>query len=359
MIAITGGGTGGHIFPNIAVIEALRDRGGGRVFWIGKKRSSEEKEAENAGVAFYGIRAGKLRRYFSVKNIFDVFNIIAGFLQSLIILGRLKPQVLFSKGGFVSVPPAAAARMLGIPVITHESDIIPGLANRIISRTASLVCVSFEKTAQYFPGKRVEITGNPVRAVVERGNRQKGLEFLGFDETTPVVLVIGGSLGAAFLNRIVREMVSGNDVPFRVAHQCGRGNIDTELLGRRGYRQFEFIFREIGDVLAAADIVVSRAGAGAIFEICCCGRPSVLIPLPREQSRGEQIQNAAFVKEKGAAVVVQEHSIDGRRLLEILTVLLADRKKLAEMGKNASSLYRHRAHEKIAELILNELKYKK
>ncbi|MFW6180289.1 MAG: undecaprenyldiphospho-muramoylpentapeptide beta-N-acetylglucosaminyltransferase [Spirochaetota bacterium] len=395
MIAVTGGGTGGHVFPNVAVVEELRRRGESRLIWIGDRRGPEREAARRLEVPFYGIRTGKLRRYLSLRNFRDLFSVAAGFFGSLRVLASTRPRVLFSKGGFVSVPPALAAWVLRIPVVTHESDILPGLATRMISRVAATVCVSFPGTVAFFPAGRAVLTGNPVRGLIREGDAGRGRRFLGVDTRgvsprgadpigsgwhrvgprAPLVLVLGGSQGAASLNRAVRALAGIGGLSFVLVHQCGRGNLRAgpgggeavpreaaatreaavpRVGGRGGYLPYEFFGEEMGDVLAAADLVVSRAGAGALSEIACAGKPSVLVPLPRSGSRGEQITNARFFADSGAAVLLPDEQLSARALEQVIRELLSDRAALEEMGWRARSLYVDRAEAAIVDLLLEK-----
>jgi UDP-N-acetylglucosamine--N-acetylmuramyl-(pentapeptide) pyrophosphoryl-undecaprenol N-acetylglucosamine transferase len=351
LVAITGGGTGGHIFPNIAVIEELLRRNRTRVLWIGQKGGNEEEWARRIGVPYYGIRSGKLRRYLSIKNAFDVFHVLIGTVQSFFILRKKRPDILFSKGGFVSVPPVIASGLLGVPIITHESDITPGLATRIIARYASVVCVSFEKSRVSVPRGRLEYTGNPVREAVKQGEAEAGRSFLGFEQQKRIVTIIGGSQGASSLNNAVWEMITYGEPPFNLVHQCGPGNIRAGYDSLSHYRQFEFIGREIGDVLAASDFIVSRAGAGALYEIGFMAKPSLLIPLPRTGSRGEQVENARFFQENGASDVLRNEELNGKSLYDRLSVLLTDERRLDTMGKRARALCPRTAETKIVDII--------
>jgi len=338
MIVITGGGTGGHIFPNVSVIGELQRRGCENIVWVGEKCGKEEGWAERLGVRYCGILTGKLRRYFSLRNFLDIFLVCAGVFQSFFLFLKLRPDIVFSKGGFVAVPPVCAARLLRIPVVTHESDILPGLATRIIARSARVVCVSWEKTEACFPDKNVVLTGNPIRDVITRGERVRGLSFLGFHESLPVVLVMGGSLGASSLNSAAWDMRDRFDLPFNLVHQCGEGKRRRGQINDPRYRAFEFIRDEMGDVLAAADIVVSRSGAGALFEIGYMKKPAVLVPLPKSKSRGEQLHNARYFEENGAAVVLDDETLSGEILLSTIRILLQDSSRMNDMGRNAASL---------------------
>lgn len=356
MIAVTGGGTGGHTFPNISVIEELRKRGLQDIIWIGKKGGKEKFWAEKIHVPYYGIKTGKLRRYFSIKNFFDIFAIIIGFFQSLLLLLKLKPDLIFSKGGFVSVPPVLAAYILRIQIITHESDINPGLATRVISRFASSVCVSFEKTRGYFSKNKVFHTGNPIRGVIKQGNSERGMKFLNFKEDLPLVFVIGGSLGASSINEAVWEMGGKYDLSFNLVHQCGRGNFRKGYSQSKRYRQYEFFIDEMGDLLAASTIVISRAGAGAVYEIGYMKRPSILIPLPRTKSRGEQIENARYFEKNGASVIILDENLDGEILFKTVTRLLKDNAVLSMMGQKAGSLCKTDAEGSIVDIVESFMK---
>ncbi|MBN2322484.1 MAG: undecaprenyldiphospho-muramoylpentapeptide beta-N-acetylglucosaminyltransferase [Spirochaetes bacterium] len=357
MIAVTGGGTGGHIFPVFALIEELSRRGHRDIVWIGSKAGIERGWAEKAGVRYRGIATGKLRRYFSLRNLTDPFKVVIGLLESFFFFLGKRPQVLFSKGGFVSVPPVLAARLLGIPVVTHESDTVPGLATRIISRGASAICVGFSHTRDAFEGKNVVWTGNPVRSDVLDGDGDRGRSFLGFWDDLPMVFVVGGSLGARILNETVWALC-GETNGFNIVHQCGRGNKKTGMDENRHYRQIEFLEDRMGDVLDAATVVVSRAGAGALYEIASLGKASILIPLPLSASRGEQIENARYFEAHGASVVIANENLTPHALEEAIQSLLADGPRLETMGREAKKLVRKDAASAIAKILEGYLKRK-
>jgi UDP-N-acetylglucosamine--N-acetylmuramyl-(pentapeptide) pyrophosphoryl-undecaprenol N-acetylglucosamine transferase len=352
MIAVTGGGTGGHIFPNVAVIEELQRLGVSDICWIGDRKGKEREWSCTLGVSFYGVRTGKLRRYLSLKNLADIFNVLIGIVQSYRVLRKARPAVLFSKGGFVSVPPAIAAHALHIPIVTHESDMHPGMATRIIAKRARTVCVSFEMSKKFFAEKDVHFTGNPMREAVRGGNRERGLRFLRFSETLPVVTLLGGSLGASSLNEAVFSMLGEHEISFNLVHQCGRGHGRPLSLSHDRYRQYEFISGEMGDVLAASDLVISRAGAGALYEIGLLGIPSILVPLPTSKSRGEQIDNALYFKEHGAAEIIDDGELNGHLLYKCVSSLLSNREGLSEMGRRAASLCKRNAEGEIAHMLV-------
>ena len=316
---LAGGGTGGHIIPNIALINELKDRYGepGRlsILYIGGRGVMERELVRPLGVKYKGIFAGKLRRYFSWRNFLDIFKIPIGIVQSFFILAGFRPSAVFCKGGFVCFPVAVGARILGIPVILHESDVVPGLANRLSARFAKKICVSFEESKKYFPAKKTVVTGNPIRKELLSGNAEDGRSYTAFNDSLPVLLVVGGSQGAEFINNFVWNNLDGLLEQFQVAHICGNNNVKEpyELqkmlkpenrahLGR--YRDFGFVGREMKDLYALCDLIVSRAGAITLGEIDFFGKPAILIPLGKGASRGDQLDNAAvFAKTHNAAVL--------------------------------------------------------
>ena len=325
-VVFTGGGTGGHIFPGLAVAEALSSSLECRIVWLGSAKgvdrkiveSSELYSASPSVLEFIGIPAGKLRRYFSFQNFIDVFKVAAGFIKSFFILLKLKPLFVFSKGGFVSVPPCAAAKFLKIPVITHECDFSPGLATRINSKFANHILVSYQETAELLPASlrsKVIFTGNPVRLSFYSGRPEKGLSFLNIKSDLPVLFVLGGSLGARQLNDLISDSIEYLVKHFVVVHQIGEANMDQgqkikeSLLNSspefaENYKPYPFIKKEMADVLSLSSIVVSRAGANTVWESAAAGKPMILVPLEKGSSRGDQIENAEFFKKKGAAEIL-------------------------------------------------------
>ena len=317
-VVFTGGGTGGHIFPGIAVAEVLKKETAVDIVWIGSNKGNDRKYVESAAIPFYGIPAGKLRRYISFKNIIDIFKVIGGFFAALALLIKLKPSVVFSKGGFVSVPPCAAARCLGIPVITHECDFSPGLATKINARFAKRILTSYKKTADFFPQplrKNIICTGNPVRQAFYQADPDAGKAVIGYTGTKPILFVQGGSSGAAQVNTLIEQSIVFLVEHFFVVHQTGaahssHGEKIKKLLEAAApelissYCFFPFINEDMPNVLACADIIVSRSGANALWEASAAGKPLILIPLEKGSSRGDQVENAAFFAQRGAAVVL-------------------------------------------------------
>jgi UDP-N-acetylglucosamine--N-acetylmuramyl-(pentapeptide) pyrophosphoryl-undecaprenol N-acetylglucosamine transferase len=353
-IVVTGGGTGGHVYPVLAVLDELPPM---RVVWIGSGSQLERRILEGRQLRYYGIPTGKLRRYFSLLNIFDVFRIAAGFVASLLILLREKPNLVFSKGGYVSVPPVAAARLLGIPSLTHESDLRPGLATRINARLADRVLVSFPGSDEFFKQRRrgkVIHTGNPIRKELLGGDGLKGRALFGCPANQPLLLVIGGSLGSASINRLVLQAMDRLRRQCFVVHQLGSGEFDGTQ-AQSNYYPAAYFHDEMPDVFAAADLVLCRSGANTLWELAALGKPSVLIPLPLGSSRGDQIENANFFARAGAATVLQQEGLTSERLAEVVLHLLGNADKLERMGRRALELGRRDAAGRIAQLMLRSV----
>lgn len=333
-IVLTGGGTAGHVTPNIALIPTLK-KYGYEIYYIGSYEGIEKKLIEELNIPYYGISSGKLRRYIDLKNLSDPFKVIKGLAQARHILGRIKPDVIFSKGGFVAVPVVLAAKSRRIPCIIHESDMTPGLANKICIPCAVRVCTNFPETLEHIPAQKAVLTGSPIREELFHGNKQKGLAFCGLNTSKPVILVIGGSLGAVAVNNAVRALLPQILDKFQIIHLCGKGKLDTSLNNKKGYAQFEYINEELPDLMAAADIVISRAGANAICEILALRKPNILIPLSAEASRGDQILNAASFEKQGYSIVIQEENVTNKILLEAINKAYANRDKYIKTMKQS------------------------
>lgn len=322
-IIFTGGGTAGHVTPNLALIGKL-DRSLWKIHYIGTEEGIEaELLKEFPEVEYHAIAWGKLRRYFSWKNFSDPFRVLKGYCQSKRIIKEAKPDVLFSKGGFVSVPVVMAAKGK-CPVICHESDYTPGLSNRIAARFADTVCVTFSDTVELIHGGKGVYTGTPIREALFEGSREKGLAFTGFTGEKPVLLVMGGSSGAAALNEALKQALPELLKTFAIVHLCGKGKADPSMEGP-GLRQYEYIDRELPDLFALADIVLSRAGANAVFELLALHKPAVLVPLPLSASRGDQILNARYFEKKGFAKELPQEEASPERLTKELKDLYAQR----------------------------------
>jgi UDP-N-acetylglucosamine--N-acetylmuramyl-(pentapeptide) pyrophosphoryl-undecaprenol N-acetylglucosamine transferase len=336
VLVFTGGGTAGHVMPNLALAPRLRANGWD-LHYVGSAQGPERSLAENAGLPFHAIATGKLRRYFSIRNFTDPFRVAFGALQAWALLGRLKPDLVFSKGGFVAVPVAYAAALRGIPVVLHESDLTPGLANRLCLPFCRRVCVSFPETLEHLRGAhraKAVLTGSPIRPELFAGDRARGLERLGLSAGKPLLLVMGGSLGARAVNDAVRANLDWILAGHNVVHLCGKGwraPALEEKWGPAGYRQFEFLGAELPDVLAAADRVISRAGANSLFELLALRKPMLLIPLPGRASRGDQILNAESFARRGLAHVLRQEALTGETL----------RAALGALDREAETLRRH------------------
>jgi len=312
-IVLTGGGTAGHVTPNIALLPSLKEAGY-EVFYIGSYDGIEKKLIEDFGVPYYGIATGKFRRYFDLKNVTDPFKVLKGFSEARKILKDLKPDVLFSKGGFVSVPVVRAAASLKIPCIIHESDMTPGLANKLCIPVATKVCCNFPETLNAVPADKAVLTGSPIRAELLKGSKEAGYKLCDFTSDKPVVMVIGGSQGAQSVNIAVREALDSLLQDFQVVHICGKDKMDNLMLSVPGYKQFEYIKSELKDIFAMADVVISRAGANAICELLALKKPNILIPLS-VASRGDQILNANSFESQGFSAVIPEEMLDPMSLV--------------------------------------------
>ncbi len=335
-IILTGGGTAGHVTPNIALLPALKEAGY-EVEYIGSYNGMEKELIEKEGIPYHGISSGKLRRYFDWKNFSDPFRVIHGYGQARSLIKKIKPAIIFSKGGFVSVPVVLAAKSLHVPAIIHESDMTPGLANRIAMRGAVKICCNFPETLKYLPEGKGVLTGSPIRQQLLHGDRQKALEFTGLPGEKPILLIIGGSLGSVFINNAVRGAIDELLERFEIIHLCGKGNLDHSLDGKKGYVQYEYISKELPDLFAAADLVISRAGANAICELIALHKPNILIPLSRNASRGDQILNANSFKKQGFSYVIEEEQVNEKTLSEAIHYVAdhkdAYKKAMAESGQ--------------------------
>ncbi|KTC81382.1 undecaprenyldiphospho-muramoylpentapeptide beta-N-acetylglucosaminyltransferase [Legionella brunensis] len=318
-IVFTGGGTAGHVTPNLALIEILQNSGW-KIDYIGSEDGVEKGMISALNIPYHAVHSGKLRRYFSWKNFLDPIKIFLGISQAYCLLRKLKTDIVFSKGGFVAFPIVVAAWLHRIPVIAHESDMTPGLANRLSFPFVDKICVTFAAAKKHFKKQeKVEITGTPIRTLLFKGSKAKGLALCGFNDKKPCLLVMGGSQGAAPLNNALRQCLSTLCEDYQVIHLCGKGKVENDLLNREGYCQFEYANEELADLFAASDLVISRAGANALYEILALEKPHVLIPLSAKVSRGDQIQNAKYFKEQGISVVVEEENLAPQSLLMAIT----------------------------------------
>ena len=323
-IILTGGGTAGHVTPNIALLPRLKELGYD-IHYIGSYEGIEKKLIEEMQIPYYGISSGKLRRYFDLKNFSDPFKVLKGYAEARRLMKKLKPDIVFSKGGFVAVPVVMAANRAHIPVICHESDMTPGLANKLTAPFATRICCNFPETVKYLPAEKAVLTGSPIRQELKSGNKDVARVFCGFTSDKPVLLIIGGSLGSANVNAAIRGILPQLLPDFQVIHLCGKGKLDPSLNGTEGYVQFEYIKKELADLFALSDIVVSRAGANAICELLELRKPALLIPLGSNASRGDQILNAESFRSQGFCEVLTEDDLTPDRLLSTIHSLYDNR----------------------------------
>ena len=316
-IILTGGGTAGHVTPNLALIPALKKRDY-EIRYIGSYQGIEKRLAENAGIPYDGISSGKLRRYFDLKNFSDPFRVLKGYGEACRLLKKYQPDVIFSKGGFVSVPVVLAAKRYRVPTILHESDMTPGLANRLCIPSAAKICCNFPETLQHLPEDKAVLTGSPIREELLQGDRLAGLQYTHLSAAKPILLVIGGSLGAVAVNQMIRSLLPRLLPSFQIIHICGKGHLDESLIGRPGYVQYEYVDAPLKHLFAAADLAVSRAGANSICELLALRKPIVLIPLSAAASRGDQLLNAASFEKQGFSTVLKEEDMNQDTLFDAI-----------------------------------------
>ena len=362
VLAFTGGGTGGHIYPGLAVVSVIQKNNPCRIFWIGSDQGMDKKIVEEAGIEFFGIPSGKLRRYFSLKNISDIARITAGFFAARRILKKQKPALLFSKGGFVSVPPAAAAASLGIPVFAHESDFSPGLATRINIRFVKKMFIPYNESLNLYKKKqrsKLEVSGNPVRPVFRSADASRGREFLGIGEAERILLVLGGSSGSVEVNHLIYESLNELTTRCTVVHQTGP-NHDENFKTSEKYKPYPYINDELPHIIAASELVICRGGAGTIWECAALGKPMIIIPLKETSSRGDQVENAKLFEEAGAAITFNNDPSDpassSKKLSETAISLLEDSEKWKKMSMSIIS--GTNAAQFIAEELIREMEKK-
>ena len=333
---MTGGGSAGHVTPNLALVPKLKELGF-EIKYIGSRDGIEKGIIKKENIPYYSISSGKLRRYFDVKNFSDPLKVLKGVTDALKILSKEKPDIIFSKGGFVTVPVVIAASIKKIPVVSHESDMTPGLANKIASPFCNKLCVTFPESLKHVKADKAILTGTPIRESLLNGDKKRGKDFCKFDDDKMVLMVIGGSLGAKVLNDNVRLVINELVKDFNIVHICGKGNIDESLKNIRGYRQYEYISDELPDVMALADIVLSRAGANTIFELLTLKKPHILVPLSEQASRGDQVLNARSFEKSGYSKVVKEEEFTGKVLLKVLKEVVVEKDRYIE-NMNKSSM---------------------
>ena len=345
---LTGGGTAGHVTPHIALIPSLK-KNGWDIQYIGSHQGIERELITKEKIPYYGIASGKLRRYLSIQNLKDPFKVVKGFFDAYKILKKLKPRVVFSKGGYVTVPVVMAANVLKIPVVLHESDITPGLANKIAIKGAKIICVNFEETLKYVGPKGI-LTGSPIRKSLFEGSKERGNALCSFKDQKPILLMMGGSLGSLKMNAVLRKALPVLLKTFNIIHICGKGNIDPSLRTLQGYRQFEYVEKELPDLFAITELMLSRAGANSLSEIVALHIPTLLIPLSQAASRGDQILNAESMKRKGYCEVLEEEKLDEEILIKNLEFLYKNRSQYKKAMQQATQI---KAIDKIIEILNN------
>jgi UDP-N-acetylglucosamine--N-acetylmuramyl-(pentapeptide) pyrophosphoryl-undecaprenol N-acetylglucosamine transferase len=328
VIVLTGGGSSGHVTPNIALIPGLIQLGY-NIHYIGSKNGIEKQLIEKEGVLYHSINAGKLRRYFDLKNITDLFKIFDGLRQALSVFKKLKPDIVFSKGGFVSCPVVWAAWLRNVPVVIHESDITPGLANKLSMPFAKKVCFTFSESVHHIPKDKGILTGLPIREKVLNGEKNTGRRICGFTDAKPVLMVIGGSLGSENINKVTRNALHALLKDFQICHICGKGNINIDLEGVEGYKQFEYVNEEQPHIFSLADIIISRAGATTLFEILALRKPNLLIPLSKNASRGDQLLNAQSFEKQGFSRILAEEYLSVEALVSNVHEVFKNRDELS------------------------------
>lgn len=323
-IVMTGGGTAGHVTPNIALFPALKEAGY-EISYIGSYDGIEKSLIEDQKITYYGISSGKLRRYHSWQNFTDPFKVMKGFFQARHLMRKIKPDIVFSKGGFVSVPVILAAKTKHIPAIIHESDLTPGLANKLAMPGATKVCCNFPETVPYLPAGKGVLTGSPIRQELLHGNKSSGKAFCSFTSDLPVLMIMGGSIGSVYINNAVRGCLDQLLKKYQIIHLCGKGNLDESLQNKAGYAQFEYVSENLPDLFAAADVVIARAGANSICELLALRKPNILIPLGLNASRGDQILNANSFAKQGFSVVLEEEKVTSESLMSTLDDLMKNK----------------------------------
>lgn len=336
-IILTGGGTAGHVTPNIALMPRLKEAGY-ETHYIGSYQGMEKQLIQQQNIPYYGISSGKLRRYLDLKNFSDPFKVVKGYFQAIRLIKKIKPDVVFSKGGFVSVPVVLAAKHCKVPAVIHESDITPGLANKLAIPAARKVCCNFPETLKYLPAEKAVLTGSPIRQELLKGNAGRAMELCGFTGSKKTILIIGGSTGSQVINNAVRHLLPSLCARYQVIHLCGKGNLEPSLTKQEGYAQFEYAQSELADFFALASLVISRAGANAICEILALHLPNILIPLSANASRGDQILNARSFEKQGFSYVLEEEQLSDDTLREAVAHVMEHSSSYKEKMESSKQL---------------------
>ncbi|MBE6086923.1 MAG: undecaprenyldiphospho-muramoylpentapeptide beta-N-acetylglucosaminyltransferase [Clostridium beijerinckii] len=354
-IIMTGGGTAGHVTPNLALVPKLKQKDF-EIKYIGSFDGIEKEIITKNNIPFFGISCGKLRRYFDVKNFTDPFKILKGIAQALKILSKEKPDVIFSKGGFVAVPVVIAASIKKIPVVAHESDMTPGLANKLSAPFCDKLCVTFRESLKFIKDDKGVLTGSPIREEILNGDKTRGKKICEFSDNKEILFVMGGSLGSKLINEEIRKNLDKLLKDFNIIHICGKGNVDNNFLNKKGYKQFEYVTEELPDLMKACDYIISRAGANSIFEFLALKKPTLLIPLSKKASRGDQILNAKSFEKEGYSLMLQEEEIKNNVLYEKVLEL---KKRKDELINNMEKSQAKSGVEAIINVLLRSVKVKK
>jgi len=351
-IILTGGGTAGHVLPNISLLPKLLQKNY-KVYYIGSKNGIEKELILRQNIPYYPISSGKLRRYLSIKNITDAFKVVIGITDALVVIKKVKPDVVFSKGGFVAVPVVLAAKLTSVPVIIHESDLTLGLANKICAPIAKSICVVFPETIDNMPKSqinKVTLTGSPIRSELFTGNPGRAQKLCNFNSISkPTILVMGGSLGAVSINKCLRSCLTQLLLKYNIIHICGKNNVDNTI-NILGYMQFEYLDTQMPDILALADLIISRAGSNSISEFLALKKPNLLIPLPLSSSRGDQILNARSFENLGYSKVLPEDKLSCGTLIQNINELYEQRQSYKQ---NMQKTKNYKAVDVIVQLIEN------
>ena len=331
-IILTGGGTAGHVTPNIALLKSLKKENWD-ISYIGTENGIERNLIEAECIKYFAVSSGKLRRYFSKENFTDIFKVVKGVSEATKLIRKIKPDIVFSKGGFVAVPVVLGAKLNNIPIVIHESDITPGLANKIAIPFANTVCTTFPETLKYLPKNKGINTGTPIRDMLYKGDSKKGIEICGFDNNKPIIMMMGGSLGSVKINKVLRKILPNLLKDFNVIHLCGKGNSDKDLNNLNGYKQFEYVSQELPHLFAATELIISRAGSNSISEFLALNKPNLLIPLSSSASRGDQILNANSFKSQGFSMVLTEEDMTDITLEKSIRTLFNQRQKFIDTMK--------------------------
>ncbi|CAI3569476.1 undecaprenyldiphospho-muramoylpentapeptide beta-N-acetylglucosaminyltransferase [Clostridium neonatale] len=333
-IIMTGGGTAGHVTPNLALVPKLKEKNF-EIKYIGSLDGIEKNIIEENNIPYYGISSGKLRRYFDFKNFTDPFKVLKGVFDATRILAKEKPDIVFSKGGFVAVPVVIAAHLKKIPIVAHESDMTPGLANKLSAPFCDKLCVTFRESLKYIKDNKGILTGSPIREEILKGDKIKGKKICGLKDEREILFIMGGSTGSKVINDLIRNNIDSLLKDYNIIHICGKGNLDSNLANKIGYKQFEYVNEELPHLMACADYIISRAGANSIFEFLTLKKPTLLIPLSKKASRGDQILNAKSFTKEGYSLMIEEEELNTESFINKIKELKHEKNNLIRNMENS------------------------